>query len=466
MTSVVVSENNRVTLTSKPGSYFYSEFGCIKATSKYGGISLRIKGAAGTTLSIDMQTSSSCNVASPTSHVVQSSALDWTFDGTEKLYLIQFSRFPGLDLTKLVAIVFQDFNNNVVTFGPMAFYCGNTGNEYIAPPKSTPASPTVTVPATSATVSAFVIDKFAKNESNALGYYHGGDDVTGLTWTSGKLTIKYTDSDSAFYTQLTDTCRDMRAHNKAYIHVAYTGSSKFSIALQQHNSACDESVAPYPETWDEVFAPHYATKTDIYVPMAHFDIDTSRVLGIAFKGFFDTVATVLTIVEIVKTIPSTFKIPAKVPTAPLIFACKRPNSFAFAIDDGDPKLAQQVMSIVKQAGVKVTFFTVGAALLDSSTNLTNVYLDMLAQGHQVALHSYTHPKIEGLASTADIDWEITNNINAMQKTLGITSRYLRPPFGNEGARFRERAAALINGSQLINWSVDVQVYLVSELLGG
>jgi peptidoglycan/xylan/chitin deacetylase (PgdA/CDA1 family) len=221
-------------------------------------------------------------------------------------------------------------------------------------------------------------------------------------------------------------------------------------------------MAPYPETWDEVEASRYATSTDIYIPLSHFGINKARTIGFAFKGFLSSSGTTITKVEIVKTVPSGVSIPAKVPTAPLIFACTRPNSFAFAIDDGDPQLAQQVIKTVKDAGIHVTFFTVGAALQDASTNLTNVYKEMMAEGHQVAYHSYTHPYIEGLPSYSDIDWEIQNDINAVQQTLGFSTKYFRPPFGNEAARFRERLAALISNGQMINWSVDVEDWLWAE----
>lgn len=154
-----------------------------------------------------------------------------------------------------------------------------------------------------------------------------------VTYATGKLTIQFTSSDLAFYTQFTDSCRDMNNYNSEYLHIAYSGSNAFSIALQQHNAACNENISPYPETWDEVEASRYASATDIYVPLSHFNINKTRSVGFAFKGFTSTTATVLTKVEIVKTVPSGVTIPAKVPTAPLIFACTRPNSFAFAIDE-------------------------------------------------------------------------------------------------------------------------------------
>jgi peptidoglycan/xylan/chitin deacetylase (PgdA/CDA1 family) len=127
-----------------------------------------------------------------------------------------------------------------------------------------------------------------------------------------------------------------------------------------------------------------------------------------------------------------------------------------------PELAQEVLKIIKEEGISVTFFTVGAALLDPSTNFSNVYAEVLSRGHQVALHSFTHPKMESLPSTAEIDWEITKDVDAVRQTLGITSKYFRPPFGTEGARLRQRLQANIPGSKVINWSVDVEDWLWAQ----
>ncbi|KAI9722914.1 MAG: hypothetical protein M1812_001362 [Candelaria pacifica] len=461
MTSVVVA-NNHVTLTKKDAaSYFYSMLGCTSATNKYGGIGLTIKAAAGTTLQIELQTSASCDGSSnPTSNVLSSTDLGWTFSDTEKYYTIPFSKFAGLDTGHVTAIVFSNLNK-VVNFGPLAFYCGTTGSAYPVPSSSQPAVPTSTVPATTGP-NAFVIDAFANADSNALGFYHGGDDATTYKISGGKITFTMKgNSDLSWYTQVSGSCSDFTANDNGYLHIAYTGSAAFSVALQQHNPTCNENIAPYPQTWDDVEAGRYSNsaKTDIYIPMTHFNIDKKKTIGFSFKGFYTSATTTVSKVELVKTVPSGFLVPSKLDTAPLVFACTRPNSFAFAIDDGDPALAQQVLQAVNAANIKVTFFTVGAALLDTSNNLSNVYTEMLGRGHQIAYHSYTHPPMEGLPDYAAIDSELTQDIAAVKKTLNTQSKYFRPPFGTEGARVRERLASVIPGSKFVEWSVDVEDYL-------
>jgi peptidoglycan/xylan/chitin deacetylase (PgdA/CDA1 family) len=457
--------SNRVEIVPKAGgeSYFYSQFPCVNAKNKYGGISLRIKAPRGATLSVQLDSSNNCDPTTAVSAGQTSTELGWTFDGTEKLYLIPFSKFPSLNTEKLTTILFSGFSGTV-SFGPMAFYCGSTG-EYIVTPTDGGSGTTSTIAVPSNTAAAsLVIDKFASADSNAMGFWHGGDEGMTLNYNSNKLTITSPDADYSFYTQVSATCSDFAKYKGSYLHIAYSGSTKFTVALQQHNSGCNANVAPYPETWDSAEASRYAKNGHIYIPINHFNIDHTRAIGFALKGFYSSEPVTLSVIEIVPSVPSGFGVPPKDETGQLVFACKRPNSFAFAIDDGVPDLAQEVLKIIREENIKVTFFTVGAPLLDQGTNLTNVYKEMMAAGHQLALHSFTHPKMESLPDYAAIDWEYNEDIKAMKSQFdGYTTPYFRPPFGNEGARMRSRLAKAVGSKATItNWSVDVEDWLWAE----
>ncbi|ETS87407.1 hypothetical protein PFICI_01235 [Pestalotiopsis fici W106-1] len=466
MKSIIVSDDNHVTITpNSSDSYFFTVASCVNAKNVYGGISLPITAPQGTTLGVQLGSPDSCgNDTDSASIYVESTDLGWAFDGTEQLYSIPFAKFQGLDTTKVQTILFAGLSN-AVTFGPMAFYCGDTPSRYVLPATTTPVSPTATVPAPAGTASALVIDNFSTEDANTMGFWHGADEGMSLTWSGKSLTIKSDDADYAFYSQVSESCSDLTSYSGSYLHIAYSGSNKFSVALQQHNAQCNEEIAPYPETWDSLEAARYASASDIYIPMSHFNGNQSRAIGIALLGFYSTDSTVLSKMEIVPSIPADFTIPSKLPSGNYVFACTRPNSFAFAIDDGDPKLAQQVMQIVKEEDIKVTFFTVGAPLDDSSTNLTNVYREMMAAGHQIALHSFTHPKMEGLPSYEAIDWEYNNDFAAVAEAFdGLHTPYFRPPFGTEGARMRQRLAVALDTETpyIVGWSVDVEDWLWAE----
>ncbi|KAI0380388.1 carbohydrate esterase family 4 protein [Hypomontagnella monticulosa] len=462
MKSVVVN-HNRVTFTpADTDSYFYSQVGCIDARA-YGGISLRINAPAGTTFDVQLSsTKGKCGTEQTTDAILTTKQLGWTFNGKEQLYSIPFSKFEGLDLSKFEMIFISNLKKPV-TFGPMALYCGNTVVEYIPAATAEPSGPTETVPAPAGKATTLVIDKFANSETNALGQWHGADEGMTLTFRNNKMTLKTNDSDLMWVTQVSDKCRDLTEFDGSYLHIAYTGSNLFTVALQQHNEKCNNDIYPYPETWDSLEASRYASETDIYIPLSHFNVDRKRAIGFAFKGFYSQTSTVFSKIEIVNSVPKGFTIPEKLPSGTFVFACKRPNSFAFAIDDGDPVFAQQVMKTIEDEGITVTFFTVGAPLRDPTTNLSAIYNEMAAKGHQIALHSYTHPPLEGLPDDAAIDWEYTNDIEAVKETFnGLTPKYFRPPFGTEGARMRQRLAALIDEPYIVQWSVDVEDWLWAE----
>ncbi|KAK8051192.1 carbohydrate esterase family 4 protein [Apiospora rasikravindrae] len=462
MKSVVV-RNNKVTFTPQnTDSYWYSQVGCMDARA-YGGISLRIAAPAGSQFDVQLgSTKGACGTEDMKTVTLTTRQLGWTFDGTERLYSIPFSKFSGVDLSKLETLYISNLKKPV-TFGPIAMYCGNTVREFVVKPPIQPSEPTATVGAPPSRATNLVVDQFKNANTNALGEWHGGDEGLDLTFRNNRMTLKTNDSDLMWNTQLTEKCRDMRDWQDAYLHIAYSGSNKFSIALQQHNEKCDDSIQPFPETWDSLEAARYSDGEDIYIPMNHFNVNFERLVGFALKGFYTTDATVFSKLEIINQVPRGWTVPEKLPSGQFVFACKRPNSFAFAIDDGDPAFARQVMDTIKDEGIKVTFFTVGAALQDPSTNLSSLYNDMAARGHQVAMHSYTHPALEGLPDEASIDWEYSNMIRAVASTFdGMHTPYFRAPFGTEGARMRQRLAAVIDDPYIVQWSVDVEDWMWAE----
>ncbi|EGS22036.1 hydrolase-like protein [Thermochaetoides thermophila DSM 1495] len=466
MNSVTVS-NNRLTLVPKnTASYFYSQFNCVSATNVYGGLVFRVRANAGSSFSITLKSFSNTCGGSLRQVTRTTTQLGWTFDGTEKVYSFPWSAFPNIDTARLNEIYISGLSSSI-RLGPIAFYCGNTPTEYTVPSPSTTYTD-ITVTTTSyptPTASSLVIDEFTNANTNSLGQWHGADDGMALTFGNRQLRIQTNSSDLSFYTTFTTTCLDLTSWRGGYLHIAYSGNTKFSVALQQHNSACDSSIAPFPETWDSVEAERYAKNGHIYIPLNHFDINFQRVIAVALKGFYTADPVTLTKIEFVRNLPSNWgSVAPKLASGRYVFACTRPNSFAFAIDDGDPVFTKRVMDIINDAGITVTFFTVGLPLLDYSNGLAAQYAAMAAKGHQIALHSFTHPPMEGLPSTAAIDWEYVNMIGAVRQAFNNTvpiTPYFRPPFGTEGARMRQRLAAVLQEPEpyLVGWSVDVEDWL-------
>ncbi|KAA8645801.1 polysaccharide deacetylase family protein [Aspergillus tanneri] len=311
-----------------------------------------------------------------------------------------------------------------------------------------------------------IIDTFENNETNNLGNWHGTVESLPITQGPGFVRLHPTDPDQAYHTQFTHAkCFNILPYKYRYLHVTFSGSPHFGISLTQNNYACDPTSLPYPETWDTIEAIRYtAGPNDIYVPLSHFAIDLTRVVSVSFGGFYTGETTTLTKVEVVSRVPEMldFKVPSKLPSGTVSLRCTRPGSFAFGIDDGAPWLAQHVMDILERENILATFFVVGTGIRDPETNFSAVYKEMHRRGHQIALHSDSHRKLEALESIHEIDEEIVNNAEALESHLGIESRYFRPPYGTTGARTRQRLAAHIKDPRIINWSVDIEDWLWAD----
>jgi len=130
MASILVTNGRLVLSPTDTNSYFYSQFGCLSVQNKYGGISMRIRAARGTSFAVTMASFTTCGGTNIKTASMTAAQLGWVFDGTERLYWFPFSVFSGIDTTKLDMIYFSNFNAAVV-LGPMSFYCGSTASEYV-----------------------------------------------------------------------------------------------------------------------------------------------------------------------------------------------------------------------------------------------------------------------------------------------------------------------------------------------
>lgn len=239
---------------------------------------------------------------------------------------------------------------------------------------------------------SLLIDTFENELSNSLGLWHGTGEALIVQYGKGYADFFPTNADQNYHTLVSPDCLDLTDSAHAlYLHIQFEGTDKFSVSLNQNNEQCSSTVAPYPETWDTIEVSRYSEDGHIYVPISHFGINLKRVSSVSFHGFYTSQKVRFYKVEFVSKLPKKFEIPEKLPNGELVLKCKRPNSFAFGVDDGVPWLAQEVMKIFEEEDILVTFFTVGNALDEPGNNFTNVYTEMLGRGHQVALHTYSHP---------------------------------------------------------------------------
>jgi len=115
---------------------------------------------------------------------------------------------------------------------------------------------------------------------------------------------------------------------------------------------------------------------------------------------------------------------------------------------GDAGSTALTLRILRERGVKATFFVTGRFAEQFPTLVREMVLD----GHELANHTYDHKDLEGL-SNAQIAAELERTDGILRGFTGATTRPLmRAPFGSRDTRVR--AAIASAGYRSIYWAID------------
>jgi peptidoglycan-N-acetylglucosamine deacetylase len=101
-----------------------------------------------------------------------------------------------------------------------------------------------------------------------------------------------------------------------------------------------------------------------------------------------------------------------------------PGMIALTFDDGpDPRWTPKVLDILKAKHVPATFFVVGENALTERGLLER----MIAEGHEVGSHTYTHPNLASVDQTRTL-FELNATQRLFQAFTGRTLKLFRAPF--------------------------------------
>ena len=122
---------------------------------------------------------------------------------------------------------------------------------------------------------------------------------------------------------------------------------------------------------------------------------------------------------------------------------------ALTFDDGPSnKLTPQLLSVLEEKGVHVTFFMLGQMVLDADPAILK---RMLADGDELGNHSYDHTIYTGL--TADgIREQLTKTNDAIFAATGTYPTVMRPPTG--GSNDTVLAISKEMNMPVVNWSYE------------
>jgi peptidoglycan-N-acetylglucosamine deacetylase len=119
---------------------------------------------------------------------------------------------------------------------------------------------------------------------------------------------------------------------------------------------------------------------------------------------------------------------------------------ALTFDDGPSTYTPGFLDVLRRKGVKATFFMIGQQVAPNAALVRRV----LAEGHELADHTWSHANVSGGGSLASS--QITSTANAIQTASGFRPCAFRAPGGAVSSALTSLARGL--GFTTIEWDVD------------
>ncbi|MFK7812842.1 MAG: polysaccharide deacetylase family protein [Maribacter sp.] len=124
------------------------------------------------------------------------------------------------------------------------------------------------------------------------------------------------------------------------------------------------------------------------------------------------------------------------------------NQIAITFDDGPhPEFTPKALALLKKYNAKATFFCIGEAVEKHPEILKRI----LAEGHLIGNHTYSHSKSFGFFNTEKVISELQQANRVIQKLTGNEMLLYRPAFAVTNPMI-ERAVKRLNVSS-IGWNV-------------
>jgi peptidoglycan/xylan/chitin deacetylase (PgdA/CDA1 family) len=120
---------------------------------------------------------------------------------------------------------------------------------------------------------------------------------------------------------------------------------------------------------------------------------------------------------------------------------------ALTFDDGPGTYTPQILAVLKNYGVKATFFEIG----ENAAAHPDYVKQIIDEGHVIGDHTYTHPDLTKLSYDAQLN-EISKTKTAIEGIVSTNVHFFRPPYGSYNADTDKVMGAL--SMERILWNVD------------
>jgi peptidoglycan/xylan/chitin deacetylase (PgdA/CDA1 family) len=120
---------------------------------------------------------------------------------------------------------------------------------------------------------------------------------------------------------------------------------------------------------------------------------------------------------------------------------------SITFDDGpNAEFTPKVLELLKTHGAKATFFLIGK----NAERHPEIVRQIIADGHSIGNHSYSHSKNFGFFSAEKVAAELMQTNSILKKITGKELKLFRPPFGVTNPNIKK--ALKITGHCSIGWS--------------
>ena len=138
---------------------------------------------------------------------------------------------------------------------------------------------------------------------------------------------------------------------------------------------------------------------------------------------------------------------------------------AMTFDDGpSAELTPKLLDILKERGIKATFFVVG----QNAAEYPDILRRMASEGHEVANHSWSHPALTKLGADG-VRRQMENTSEAIARATGRRPVLMRPPYGGPMPRLTSGSRVWFEGRSLVRHPLDwisdsnrVQNYIIEN----
>lgn len=116
-----------------------------------------------------------------------------------------------------------------------------------------------------------------------------------------------------------------------------------------------------------------------------------------------------------------------------IFDCVQDNVVALSYDDGPSRYTSEILDILKEYEFKATFFISGnnngRGAIDTTPPFPDLIRRMVAEGHQVASHTWSHYSLSDITHDLRTSQMVKNEM-AFNNIIGMWPTYMRPPYSD------------------------------------